>query len=97
MAVEAPGGAFVEGGASGPGGAEFAGIPEPACVSSETGKSCRRTGSLLGWNLEARAGVFMNAPGTGRTGVVCGNDISGNAFVYRCYPEMGVRCVRSVA
>lgn len=44
---------------------------------SETGNSCRRTGSEPCWYLEVTAGVFKNAPGTGRTGVVCGNDIMG--------------------
>jgi hypothetical protein len=45
---------------------------------SETGNSCRRTGSEPCWYLEVTAGVFKNAPGTGRTGVVCGNDIMGS-------------------
>lgn len=41
-------------------------------------KSCRRTGSDDAWNLDATAGVFKNAPGTGRNGVVCGNDMLGS-------------------
>lgn len=48
----------------------------PVCLSSESGNSCRRTGSWPVWKREATAGVFRNAPGTGRTGVVCGNDMA---------------------
>jgi hypothetical protein len=54
---------------------------ETVWLLSEIGNSCRRTGSEPCWYLEVTAGVFKKAPGTGRTGVVCGNDITGSKIV----------------
>lgn len=75
---------FIAGGAIVPPGVVVAapelGLPPRAGLLSETGNSCRRTGSGPDWNREAMAGVFRNAPGTGRTGVVCGNDMSGSCW-----------------
>lgn len=45
---------------------------------SAKGNSCRRVGSGPDWKRDWIAGVFMNAPGTGRTGVICGKDIMGD-------------------
>lgn len=46
-----------------------------AWLLSDIGNSFRCTGSDDDWYLDKTAGVFINAPGTGRIGVVGGNDI----------------------
>lgn len=55
---------------------------EPTLVTawllSDMGNSFRDTGSDEVWYLDRTAGVFMNAPGTGRRGVVGGNDMLGS-------------------
>lgn len=53
----------------------FAPTPMGGGLPSDPENSWRRTGSEPAWNLEATAGVFKKAPGTGRTGVVWGNDM----------------------
>ena len=65
---------------------------EPDWLFSAAWNSWRRTGSGPDWNLEVTAGVFRKAPGTGRTGVVCGNDMMGSNIETRAGPLQLQRC-----